>query len=160
MNASERPSSRRRAGYLVAGALISALLISGIFLSRGLWEPVPRDKAANIVWDVPRGVVPPGDEQPVRDAVGAMRLTHTAGDDASISITQATVSGEWAVLLGEEKAAAQRPAQPTGAFEILGRKTKTGWQITTPNDPDFCRVLQQAPDSMIAKDYYIGCPSQ
>ncbi|MCL5961595.1 MAG: hypothetical protein M1358_20165 [Chloroflexi bacterium] len=156
---------------LAAVVIVIALLIGGTWLSpssrrqslgpqtpfTSSESPTSTPSQRQAVWDVPEATVPQSEAHKLKEA---LRLKRIASDDTYVRVTGATVAGNWAVLDGKEQTETTQLVQPTGILEVLAQRSETGWQIIAPADPEFCETLARVPDSIISKDYYVGCRSQ
>lgn len=169
LSANQKGLPARQAGLApILIVLILVVALGGYFVYKNQTKPAPPQQTIKptltptptssqaINWNIKTGSIPQNEEQQLKEAIKLLKIKQD--ENTILNITSVRIQNDWAVLSAHEENQTQ-VVQPSEGFQLLARKTQTGWQIVAPNEAGFCQLLNEAPDSLTDKDYYGGCES-
>src|SRR3954447_6864929 len=114
-----------------------------------------------VVWAA--GGLPAGTAAELRRAAAASTsIPGLAGPGRYITIVDAQVAGNMAVLTGRLSTAADRSVVPTEPVTLLGSRSGGTWTVLSTGDRAFCATLARLPGALGGPDaqgYFRGCPA-
>jgi len=149
---------------LVAGGIYVTLNYHRSSVTETIGEVISSPGSAHqISWSVTPGTLPPAEESDLKSALGTQDLGQVVGSGRDLDITTGYVAGDWGVFYGQMRANDTHEVIASDEITLLAHKSATGWQIVSPESPDFCATLHQIPDTVMSqegKDYFLGCRNQ